>query len=163
MGNFRIPRFRLLTLFLLIGVSAIVITFYAHRRREQRRNMIQRKSFSELTQRAGDLGIEIRKQLESRYGPGFDSRGGGQMLATDSETPFFDYTDAFSSAMSDDNPAWNVQLRYSAQMSDYPNKHMAIIEYGPGDQSLEFAEFAEEVLAGEKTVVNLKEVAKQAD
>ena len=101
--------------------------------------------------------MQLKNRVASIHGPNFNSYYSGGMLATYFETPHFSYSAIINSPFGE-KPAWKVELRYYARMSDYPNKHLVIVEYGPSDQNLEWAKFAETVLSGEKTIVRLQEM-----
>lgn len=151
----RLAKFRLRTLFIGIGVAAIAIGIFSYLWQKRVETRKQRDSFAALTQRAEDVYFQLRDRVESIHGPGFNTYYDGGMLATYFETPHFSYSAIINSPFGE-KPAWKVELRYYARMSDYPNQHLVMVEYGPGDLNLELAKLAETVLSDEKTTVTLQ-------
>ncbi len=157
----RFSKFRLRTLFVLITVAAITIAISSYLWQKRFETRQQRDAFAALTLRAESLHMQLKNRVESIHGLDFNSYYGGGMLAAWQyfENPYFDHTAIFNSRFGE-KPAWKVELHYYARMSDYPNKHLVIVEYGPSDQNFEWAKFAKTVLSGEKTIVKLQEMEK---
>lgn len=158
----RFLQYRLKSLFVVVVVTAIAMAFGTWLLQKQREERLQRDSFAVLTNKAETWHFKMRDEIEARKGWDFSTWSSGGYLATDFVNPHFSYTSGCRSSNRVE-PAWKIEISIRSEMSEYPDNHLLLIEYPPGDENREFAEMAESYLASKTVTTQLIEVPEAND